>query len=214
MEVRRRYMEQKGSRSKKTKEKGGEEAMRIILALTLVAVMSVFAMSATTDSIILLVTPVYNLSVNIVNGTTNFGTISLGASKTLNCGRIWNDGNVSSKWQKYLEVEAADAWTLDTDGHPGSNEFSLLAIATEAFTTPDTTTGDSNTGVLDLGPTMQYHYCTSGWTNLTDGDKLNGAVPTYASGMTADLWVSIMMPTDVTISSEQTMTLSVKAETP
>ena len=199
--------------SKKSLKKGGEKVMKKLLTLVLLFSMAGMAQAVTTDSVTLVVTPVFNLSVNIVNGTTNYETMSMGSSKTLNVGKIWNDGNVSSNWEKQA-TNSSDGWVLDEDGSPGQDRFSLLAIATGTAWTPRFESGSSADSILALGTSQTYCYVPATFDDLTDGDANAAASIAYVAGMTADLWISLLMPTDITISGEQTITLSVRATTP
>ena len=187
--------------------------MKKLLTLVLLLGIAGIAQAVTTDTVTLVVTPVYNLSVNIVNDTTNYQTMSMGSSKTLNIGKIWNDGNVSSNWEKQAS-NSSGGWTLDVNGAPGQDAFSLLAIATGTAWTPKFDSGSSADSILALGTSQTYCYVPAVFNDLTDGDANAAASISYPTGMTADLWVSLLMPTDITISSEQTITLSVKATTP
>ena len=187
--------------------------MKKLLTLVLVLGMAGVAGAATTDTVTLVVTPVYNLSVNIVNSTTDYETMAMGSSKTLNIGKIWNDGNVSANWEKQAS-NSSGGWSLVAAGAPAQDEFSLLAIATGTAWTPKFESGSSADSILALGTSQTYCYVPSVFDDLTDGDANAAASIAYVAGMTADLWVSLLMPTDITISGEQTITLSVKATTP
>ena len=181
--------------------------MRKILIGVVLMLMGGAAGAVTTDSVTLTVTPVYNLSVNITNSSTNFGLLDIGSSKTLNVGNIWNDGNVSADWEKTAS-NSSGGWTLDADGYPGQNNFSLLAIATGAAMTPNL----EGAAVSSIIRSVAEGYVTSGYTELVDG--IAAASQVYPANRTANLWVSLMMPTDITLSGEQTITLSVRAKTP
>ena len=189
--------------------------MKLTLIIALLIALVGFASAETTDSVTLVVTPVYNLSVNIVNATTNYETMNLGASKTLNIGKIWNDGNVSAHWQKQAAASSS-GWSLNPTGAPGQNEFSLLAIATGTTVTPRFESGSSVDSILALGTSQSYCYVPAVFNDLTDGAENAAGSVDYVAGMTADLWVSLLMPTDVTGAgaNEQTITLSVQAVTP
>jgi hypothetical protein len=184
--------------------------MRLGLAIAVLVMMSGIAGALTTDSVTLTVTPVYNLSVNIVNSATNFGLLDIGSSKTLNVGTIWNDGNVSANWEKCATNSSNGTlgWTLDPDGYPGQNNFSLLAIATNSATTP-TFEGAEDESIMR---TSAQGYVSNSYTDLVDGVAAVSAI--YPSLRTATLWVSLMMPTDITVESEQTITLSIRAANP
>ena len=187
--------------------------MRLVLVIGLIALVSVVGSAVTTDTIVITVTPVYNLSVNIVENTTYFGTIEVGSSKTVRAGNIWNDGNITTNWEKQVSSPSSGGWALDIDGHPGEDEFCLLAISTVTTAKPDVINTVDNS-IMDLG-SLTDHYCrpSDEWNDLTEGAG-STASGTYVQNTTRDLWISIMLPTNVTASGSQEITLSVRAVQP
>jgi len=189
-------------------EKGGT-MRKLILALGLVALVGGLAGAVTTDSVLLTITPAFNLSVNISSTTQTFGSnIALKTSATICVGQIMNDGNVSSKWQKMTASASAGAnsskWTLLTDGYTATDEFRLLVITTGTAVSPTT----SGSCIVGTPATIR---ATTSMTDLTEG---GAASPTHAVSETKSLWVSIMMPVNITKGDEQTITLSVTAVAP
>ena len=197
----------------KVKEEGGVLVMRLVLALVLVGLLAGMGLALTTDSVLLTVTPVFNLSINISSTTHTFGSaVGVRSSVTICIGQIENDGNVSTGWQKQTPANSgatSGAWTLITNGTPARDEFGLLAISTGVNVNPNFCGGgtaadsciDGNhlTGGIGVGTAA---------LDLTEG---GAASPSHPTGETRKLWASIMMPYDVTTGSEQTITLSVKA---
>ena len=183
--------------------------MRIFLALCLVVSMSGIAMAKTHDFIELTVSPVFNISVNIIADTTDYGSMDTGSSRTLDCGQIINDGNVSTY---FTQQAAASSWTLDVDGQPGEDSFSLLAITTTTDQEPHFEGGGTwADSIMDLGTNQSDAYLTAGYLALTEGSGSNTS-GSYDKDTTRDLWVSIMMPSNLTVGGIQTLTLSVRAQ--
>lgn len=210
--------------SKKSYKKGGENIMKRLLAVLMLflAVSPAFALPE--DTVELIVNPLFTLSVAISSATNSFqeGTnITLGESRTMCVGTIVNDGNVTTVWRKQ-SANAAGAttnWTLETSGVVDKDCFRLLAVTTSTITQPDFTaawdTNDDNAlihGDHDAadGPcvTDSYTWLTEGGTTCPEHSAFNTVLSTRA------LWVSIMMPSDISEGSDQTITLSVQAYTP
>ena len=105
-----------------------------------------------------------------------------------------------------------DGWQCAEDGEPRSNEFTLLAITTGTDVSPSFETAFSSDSVLKLSDQFSAIVASSTYDDLTNGSIDTSHV--YVAQKTMDLWVSIKMPTDVTMSLEQTITLSVRATTP
>lgn len=202
---------------KKSYKKGGEKIMRLVLVLTLVALISGTASALTTDSVLLTVQPLFVLSVNISSATGTFGSIvPLKSSKTICVGQIENDGEIDTKWQKLTETDAgsgADPWALITAGTPGSNEFRLLAISTGTDVDPDFcgAAGTADNSCIDYSDHDVIGVTTT-LSDLTEGGAIPGT--THPVAEIRKLWVSIMMPNTVSKGSEQTITLSINAVTP
>ena len=165
------------------------------------------AHAVTTDSVILTITPVFNLSVNISSDTCAFGLVALKSSVSVCIGKIMNDGDVTSAWQKQSANAASGgvAWTLKTSGSTGKDEFRLLAVATGTGVSPTFSGTAGNSCVLGDATGINV---TDAFTELTEG---GASSPVHPLGETRDLWVSIMMPTNVSAATMQTITLSVRA---
>ena len=194
---------------------GGERMKRIIIAVALIAVMSGIGLAISPDSVQLYVSPAFSMSVNISSTTNQFAggnAVNLGESRTLCVGWVCNDGNVSSRWQK--QTANSGNWTLVTDGATGFNQFRLLAITTGTATLPGTSAVFSEAANTCLGGSTTA-IVTAGYTDLAEGGLIS---PTHApfnvALTTRSLWVSIMMPSDVTDSVAKTITLSIQAVTP
>lgn len=183
---------------------------RYLIGVVVLMMLSGVAEAITPDSVVLTVTPVYTLSVNITNTSTNFGLLSMGSSKTLNVGNICNDGNVSTHWEKQASDSAG--WKLKAGGTPLTDEFTLLAIATGTAADPSFEGASSNDSIMKLAKQENCRLSSGVYTDLTDGLATTSSV--FVALKTMNLWVSIKMPTDVTISAQQTITLSVQATTP
>jgi hypothetical protein len=202
-------------------KRGGERIMnRLIAAVALVVLVSGIAGALTTDTVMLTITPAFNLSVNISSATGAFGAdVTLGSSRTICVGQVTNDGNVSSKWQKLSASQTGTdttsggkVWSLVTSGTPTTDEFRLLAITTGTAINPTIHGGGAMTSnCMDGDHTATGMGMTNGPTDLTEGGVSS---PNHAMKETKSLWVSVMMPVNVTGGLEQTITLSVKAIAP
>ena len=193
--------------------------LRLILIFALIGLVSAVASALTTDSVILTVTPSFNLSVNISSQTYDFGLagqVDLGTTRTLCIGLIENDGNVASKWQKITPSQtgtSGDKWSLLTgDGNnpndiTGINTFKLLVISTGETTSPDLTSTDTTNRCL-MGDHDQICATAGTYTDLTEGGADS---PKHPKSEKRKLWASLMMPTNITTSGQQTITLSVLA---
>ena len=198
-----------GSPGSAGKSKGGT-MRRILLMIAVMAGMAGMSHAVTTDSVMLTVTPVFNLSVNIASNSGTFGSnVTLRSSVTICVGHVSNDGNVTSGWQKQSANCGAgtNAWTLITTGTPDLNQFRLLAVTTGVGVTPNFTSATADRcieGDHDGSLTVN----STAMTDISEGDAES---PYHTTGETRDLWVSIMMPYSVTSGEEKTITLSVQA---
>ena len=184
---------------------------RIYLGLVLVLAGLGSAQAITTDSVILTILPLFNLSINISSTTNTFGSVNIKSSVSICVGQLTNDGNVTSGWQKMTpnrtSASAAGSWSLITSGSTGADTFRLLAVSTGTGVSPTFSGTPANSVILgDSGGLLGV---TNAFTELTEG---GGAVsPVHNTGETKSLWVSIMLPLNVTSAMEQTITLSVRA---
>ena len=200
--------------------------MKLILILGLIALIAGPVLAATEDTVILTVTPSVSRSINISSTTGTFGTgLTLGTSVTICVGKIENDGNVSAKWQKRAQANSGSAgqvWTLvATEASPTKDEFRLLAVTTAPATYPDQVSdgnaiasgdlecleGDHAPGDSGLGVTTVYQ-------DLTEGGAVAATHYTVDNSSARFLWVSLMMPPEVTDGNRQSMTLSIQAVGP
>ena len=203
----------------KNNTRGGETVMRKLIVVMLMLLVSGIASALTTDSVILTVTPNFNLSVNISSDTYGFGNITLGSSKTVCIGQIMNDGNVSSKWQKQVTtqsdcVTAGGKWSLvsGNGNNPGSNQFKLLAVTTGTTVLPVVAAGGTGFGDSCIAGNHDFAAgigVSGSMTDLTEGGV---ASPNHPKSELRKLWVSLLMPTDATVGDQQTITLSVQAK--
>ena len=69
---------------------------KLMMGVVMLLMLGGVAGAVTTDSVLLIVSPVFNLSVNIVNSSATFGALDIGSSKTILVGQVWNDGNITS----------------------------------------------------------------------------------------------------------------------
>ena len=192
--------------------------MRLFLTFSLIVFLAGIVSAVTHDTIRLTVTPLFNLSVNISSTTQDFGAINVASSKTIDIGTIINDGNVSTYWEKQCSNSAdsggADKWTVDPNGSPAVDYFSLLLITTGTALVPTYVGGTAADSIMDLGTEESYAYVTEGsYSTLTDGAGSTRSPFHLPYTTTRELWCSIMMPTSVIDSAQQTITLSIQAAT-
>lgn len=202
----------KGHREKDAVFTKGGAMKRILIGMMLLMLGVGMSHALTTDSVVLTVTPVFNLSVNIASDTHTFGSLSIKASATICVGIIEQDGNVTEGWQKVASVNGGTggAWTINSTGSQGTDTFGLLAIATGTLASPTFAqeTGSAADSRMDTDNIDGDIRVTTALSELMLGSV---AAPTYYPGDTHRLWVSIMMPTNVTDSRQQTISLSVRA---
>ena len=204
-----------------TNQTGGESTMRkIILIVGILVLAGSAAFALTTDSVLLTVTPVFTLSVNISSDTGTFGTnVTLGSSKTICVGDITNDGNVSAKWQKSAASQSGCAtggtygWSLVSGNgtNPSANQFKLLVVTTGTTVSPDKTAGGStfaDSAMAGDHVVATGIGCSAAATDLMEGGT---TAPSHPASEARKLWVSILMPKNVSVSDQQTITLSVTA---
>ena len=214
MKGRKMRIESGGMVKQRVKPKGGT-MKRIVLGLLLVMGMAAVSHALTTDSVVLTVTPVFNMSINISSTSYTFGaTAVLRTSISICVGAIMNDGNVTAGWQKATDgahsASTSNDWSLITTGTPFTNQFRLLAITTGVGKSPNFCGGGApaasclngnHQGLMSVDDTATF-------SDLVEGGT---ASPVHSTGETRELWVSLMMPYSVTSGDEQTVTLSVRA---
>jgi len=205
----------RGGGGKCLKEEGVGNMKRLVLMVMLGLSYVGSGYGLTSDSVLLTVQPIFNLSVNISSTSGSFGygsALPLRTSYTLCVGLISNDGNVTSGWQKSTGATATGTtlnWALITSGTPYTDQFRLLAVTTGVGLTPNFTSGGTGPDDRCLQGDHQGLLCVkSTYDDLGEGGTSG---PKHATGETRDLWVSIMMPYDVTGGDAETITLSVKA---
>ena len=168
----------------------------ILLGLMMVVGLASLSLAGNPDSITLMVTPVTNVSVNIVLGSYNFTSVALYNGTTVNSTalEVKNDGSVNTKWQHKADLNTTGgvAWTLVYAGVAAStNQFRLWAEVAAAQP------GSCDDDVA--------HRVTT-----TDAD-LTGAsnVPPNPTGQS--LWIKLEMPWATGDSSEHTATYTITA---
>ena len=150
----------------------------ILLGLVMVVGLASLSVAGNPDTINLRVTPVSNVSVNIVDASYNFGTVDLYNGTTESTALdVKNDGSVQASW----EHKAADAtggtstWDLVYAGVAAStDEFRLWAKI--AATKPSFTETEK----------------------VTDSDTTLGGGANVPIDTTKKLWIKLEMPYGVT----------------
>jgi hypothetical protein len=152
--------------------------MGMLLGLVMVVGIASFSLAGNPDTINLKVTPVVNVSVNIVDGSYNFGIVDLYNGTTESTALdVKNDGNVQASW----EHKASDAtggtstWNLVYAGAAASTDEFRLWAKIEA-TKPTFTEGEK----------------------VTDSDTGLGGGANVPIDTTKKLWIKLEMPYGVT----------------
>ena len=168
----------------------------ILLGLMMVVGLASLSLAGTSDSINLMVTPVTNVSVNIVLDSYNFTSVALYNGTTVNSTalEVKNDGSVNAKWQHKANLNTTGGsvnWTLVYAGVLAStNEFRLWAEVAAAQpgsfdeARKVTTTNADLTGASNIPP------------NPTTGQSL---------------WIKLEMPWAAGDSLEHTATYTITA---
>ena len=169
----------------------------ILLGLMMVVGLASLSLAGNPDSINLMVTPVTNVSVNIVQDSYNYTTVDLYNGTTVNSTAIEvkNDGSVNASWQHKANLLATGTvdWTLVYAGVAAStNEFRLWAevAATQPASFPDT---------------VAYRVTTTN-SDLTGGSNI---APDPDTG--ENLWIKLEMPWAAGDSAEHTATYTITA---
>ena len=138
------------------------------------------SLAGTSDSINLLVTPVTEVSVSIIQGSYNYTSVDLYNGTTVNTTAITvqNDGNVQASW----DHSAGDATA-------GASTWGLVFAGTEAST--DEFRLWAEVAASQPGTFPESDKVESSDTTLTGG----GAVPIDE---TRNLWIKLEMPWAVT----------------
>ena len=151
----------------------------ILLGLVMVVGIASLSLAANPDSINLMVTPVSNVSVNIVDGSYNFGIVDLYNGTTVSAEiQVENDGSVQASW----EHKAGDATT-------GTSTWDLVYGAAETST--DEFRLWAEIAATKPGSFADTRKVTTGDTVLTGGSNIPLAT-------TKSLWIQLEMPYGVT----------------
>jgi len=150
----------------------------ILLGLVMVVGLASLSVAGNPDTINLRVTPVSNVSVNIIDASYNFGTVDLYNGTTESTALdVKNDGSVQASW----DHKAADAtggtstWNLVYAGAAASTDEFRLWAKIEA-TKPTLGAGDE----------------------VTDSDTSLGGGANVPIDTTKKLWIKLEMPYGVT----------------
>jgi len=162
------------------------------------------AMAANPDTITLSVTPgnvAYGVSITspMAEGYV-FGTVNLGAT-TLSTAAIavQNSGTISEYFSLKVSNSSPDSWTpLSADGTPDHNEFELLGRFNS--TQPTSATFSATDDIVD------------GSFEDPAAAKFGQASTKTAPSNSQNLWLKLIMPTTVSSSSQQTLTLSINGQ--
>jgi uncharacterized membrane protein len=178
------------------------------IAPIVMAVLVLFAVkvsAAQSDSMLVKVTIAASLSVSINAAEYDFGNMSPGAvSISVTSATITNDSaGIIEDYTIDCSTYTA-AWTIDPDGNPGADQFSLQALFKESLPTASDfgssdylNDSDAQQNMLDPDFTVDY----SGY----DGNNVSKDVQ-------RSLWFRMHAPSETTTTTEQSVTVTVTAE--
>lgn len=170
---------------------------KLILLVSVLLIASSQLMAASTDQLVLYITPSTNLSV-LVDASYNFGAdVALGDT-TMNATAISieNDGDVTSYWQKAC---GNDDWTLETNDTAVLTENKTRIGILCADTKPDDQWSDFDLSDADV-------MVTGSDTNISGGGNKGAAA-------SSSLWLRLEAPNSVDVNGQgqQTMTMTITA---
>jgi len=166
------------------------------LAITLVGMCSAgsWAYTPSTDATIT-VTPIVDVSLSISPTTYAFGTLAVNTSSvTATRLTLSNNGTVDASLDKRIQSDPAD-WVADTSSTTPNHYVLYVATATTRPAVTDFTAADHRFGAV---------------ANVSALKGLNGVSPIVTAGgalPSVDLWFRLDMPTAVTTSAAQTITV-------
>lgn len=170
----------------------------LLLALALLAGLSL-AKAATSDTLIIKVTPTGTKGVSIDVPEIDFGNRSIGADNIISTVPIsvQNTGNLASSWGLRVE-NTGTSWAVSNSA--GVNTYSLQAI----FNSVQPAAGDFNIVEDNLG--LADKQCINVGTFGGDENCLN-----VAPGGVRHLWLNLDMPTSSSATGQQQVDLVITA---
>ena len=154
----------------------------ILLGMAMVVGLVSLSFAATSDTINLLVTPITNVSVNIVQTEYNYMSVALGNGTTVNTSAITveNDGDCQATWQHKA-----------TDATYNTSTWDLVYAGTAASTDEFRLWADISASQPGSFADDAAHRVATYNTNLSNG----GNIPSLDQ---RNLWIKLEMPWSVT----------------
>jgi len=153
--------------------------LSILLGLVIVAGLVSLSFGGNPDTITLKVTPISNVSVNIIDTEYNYGAVALNNTTIVSTAiQVKNDGDVQTSWKHNAgnATGGTSTWTLVFAGVPAStDEFRLWA---------------------EVADTVPVSFPETDTVNDTASPLTGGS--NVAAGTTRNLWIQLEMPLTVT----------------
>jgi hypothetical protein len=184
----------------------------VVLALGLLGMVKV-AEAASTDTIVLRVTPVVNLSVTISSPTDgigyDFGGVDLGATSQAGLpATVTNNGNVNAQWMLRSETETGYTWT------PGNAVATDVAVLQALFGQPNGAYPiPGNFDITDSTMSNLVNRSSQNDLRYSTGGIMGASIPPSGPN-NRRLWFRIKMPPESTIAVEQRFRMFVVAGNP
>ena len=172
-----------------------------MFVMALVAMGMGKAEAASTDSFVLLVTPVVNMSVQITSPTSNigydFGGVDLGGTSQAGTpATVTNNGNVASIWA--LRSEGLDNWS------PGTSVATDQAVLQALFGQPaGAYPSVTNFDTADSTMTTSNRHANDGSTRFSTGATIMGVSIPPSGADNRLLWFRIKMPPESNFTPQQ-----------
>jgi hypothetical protein len=171
-----------------------------LVGLLVVSLVS-YGYAVDTEDVTLTVTPLYTEAITVTPGSYAYGSLNLSISSvSASALEIANTGTVGVSLERTVTNDGAD-WTIATSTG-NTSEFVLWAMtnATRPNAASDFTTGNGHRFSATTGD--------PGYGNLTNS---GGTQQTLGISGTANLWFRLDMPTSVSNSNQQTITVRIRA---
>ncbi|MBL0349242.1 MAG: hypothetical protein IPP68_02555 [Elusimicrobia bacterium] len=168
-------------------------------------VMAGAAMAATTDTVVLTVTPTGTKSLSIDRVSYDFGALNLGTTGNISSSStVTNDGTLAATWAMRVSVDDG-VWVASTS--VGADRYALYSLLNAAAPV----SADFNSGggfddvVVSAGAGLGR---VSTGTNYTGTQSGVGVL----AGTTRGLWFRLDMPTSSSVATQRSFTVEVEAQ--
>ncbi|HNF58894.1 MAG TPA: hypothetical protein PLN89_04910 [Elusimicrobiota bacterium] len=179
--------------------------MKGLLMAGAVAVMAGAAMAATTDTVVLTVTPTGTKSLSIDRVSYDFGALNLGTTGNISSSStVTNDGTLAATWAMRVSVDDA-VWVASTT--VGADRYKLMALLNAAAPVA----ADFNAGggfddvVVSAGAGLGAVSTATNYSGTQSGVNV-------LAGSTRGLWFNLDMPTSSSVSTQRSFTVELEAQ--